>query len=460
MPRPVLAVLGGSFNPPHLGHVLIPTYLLSRGLAARVLVAPCWSHPFAKEMAPFERRLAWTQAAMAIHGEAVEVSDLEGRLASARGQGPSYSIELLEAIAAAHPEAEVRLVIGTDIIARGELGRWHRADEVVARFRPIVVPRTGYAPPEACALPEVSSTAIRAWLADPTAAGAREGLEGSLPAALLPLLLEPSPGMIWILGHGHVASHAEPWLRARGWGVRVLGARALADGEVASVVEDEPSPAAIWALCRDPDLPSLARGLARVLDEIGGHEGVPVLHGAGALIACEALGALQGRGNPVATLHPICSLRRERVAASQLGAATFGIEGDPAAREVALRMIGDQPWLDLGGLDRRGRLAYHGACALAANHLAVLEAEAVAVLRGLGLPAAGADAAIAALLRSSLANLLALGIPAGITGPAVRGDRAAIDGHLRALEGPARAVYELLSGRLAALVAGAEQGSV
>ncbi|MFY0531377.1 nicotinate-nicotinamide nucleotide adenylyltransferase [Nannocystis pusilla] len=85
MERPVLAVLGGSFDPPHLGHALIPTYLLARGLADRVLVAPCWSHPFAKQMMPFADRLALTRLAMAAQAETVEVSDVEARLAARRG---------------------------------------------------------------------------------------------------------------------------------------------------------------------------------------------------------------------------------------------------------------------------------------------------------------------------------------------------------------------------------------
>ncbi|MCY1005967.1 hypothetical protein OV079_10395 [Nannocystis pusilla] len=104
MERPVLAVLGGSFDPPHLGHALIPTYLLARGLADRVLVAPCWSHPFAKQMMPFADRLALTRLAMAAQAETVEVSDVEARLAARRGgEGPSYSYDLLRAVAEEHP---------------------------------------------------------------------------------------------------------------------------------------------------------------------------------------------------------------------------------------------------------------------------------------------------------------------------------------------------------------------
>src|SRR5690606_14906651 len=37
----VIGVLGGAFDPPHLGHAMMPAYLFARGLVDRVLVAPC-----------------------------------------------------------------------------------------------------------------------------------------------------------------------------------------------------------------------------------------------------------------------------------------------------------------------------------------------------------------------------------------------------------------------------------
>src|SRR5690606_33178666 len=99
------------------------------------------------------------------------------------------------------------------------------------------------------------------------------------------------------------------------------------------------------------------------------------------------------------------------------------------------------------------RRAYHGACALAANHLAVLEHTAAAVLRAQGHPRERVDAALGVLLRSALDNLLALGIPAGITGPVVRGDTATVRGHIDALDDDAGALYRVLCEHLERLVA-------
>ncbi|MBK8264076.1 MAG: DUF2520 domain-containing protein [Nannocystis sp.] len=453
MTRPVLAVLGGSFNPPHLGHVLIPPYLLARGLADRVLVAPCWSHPFAKEIAPFADRLLWTRLAMAAHGPKVSVTDLEAELAARRGAGPSYTIDLLDALQAAHPGLTVRLVVGSDITARGELDRWREADRLRREYAPIVIPRAGYA--QASALPELSSTDIRRWLAaaDPDA---RARLTELLPAALLPLLLDPPKGTIWLIGQGHVASHVDPWLRGRGWRVSRLGARDLVAGTALPdpiIAPQAPPPAGIWALCRDHALPEIAAALTARLPT--SWRQVPVLHAAGAIPAASerGLGALRAAGWPVGTLHPIASLRREQSAHSPLADAAFGVEGDPPAIELAHRLIGDQPALDLSSLDARLRTAYHAACAFAANHLAVLFGESRAILRAQGHPAAAVDAALAVLLRSALDNLVALGLPAGLTGPAVRGEWGAVAAHAAALEPAQGALYSALAARLALLVA-------
>ena len=459
MRRPILAVLGGSFDPPHIGHVLIPTYLLTRGLAARVLVVPCWSHPFAKRMSPFHERMVWTRLAMAVHGAMVEVSDIEMRLAQRRPEdAPSYSYEMLRAVAAEHPEHSVRLVVGSDIVAEGGMKRWANYERLVAEFRPIVVPRMGYADAQSCALPEVSSSAVRGWLAAPDNPAAREGLDAAVPAAVLARLREGVRGHVWLIGRGHVASHAERWLMARGWTSTVVSARGLIDGsEELPGMASRPNtaasgpvsrvPTAIWIVCRDPVIPAVAQALAGC-----GLRPVPVLQAAGSQPAHVGLAPLAAAGFPVGSLHPICSLREE-LPRGLLDRCSFGVEGDREARALALRLIGEQPWLDLQGLGADARARYHAALALAANHLAVLYAEARATLVAQGQPEAAVAEALAVLMQSSLTNLLALGVPRGVTGPIARGDYAAAERGATALGGSAGELYMQLSARLAAVLA-------
>lgn len=433
---PVLGVLGGAFDPPHLGHVLLPAYLRARGWVDRVIVAPVADHPFGKSMPPFAERLAWCRAAMADYGPWLEVSDIECELAAA-DPGPSYTLRLLEAIAARHPSSVVRLVVGSDITASGDTAKWHRWDEIERRFAPLVVPRAGYAPPDHCALPEVSSRAIRGWIAEGTPAAAAK-LAEAVPAAVL-AMLRPTGASVWLVGTGHVRAHAEPFLRRRGHAVTVLGGHATADGG--------PLPAAppdvVWIAVRDPAITPIAAALVGRLPP-----GTVVLHAAGARRSQDVLAPLRAAGHPCGSLHPAASMRAGATPPSILDHAAFGIEGDPAADAMARRLVGPAPVFDLNGLDARARTAYHAACALVANHLAVLTLEAESVWQDLGADAALRTALLGSLLTSAVTNLLALGVPAGISGPATRGDRAGIAAHRDALPPGAAAVYEWVGTRL------------
>lgn len=439
MTRGVLAVLGGSFNPPHIGHAMIPAYLFARGLADRVLVAPTYSHALGKSLRPFGLRLGLIRAAMGHYGDAVEVSAVEQDLAKAHPKRPSYSLHLLEHLADVFPDWRVRLVIGSDIIETGETEKWHRYDAIQARFDPIVVPRAGYGD-AAGALPEVSSTEIRERLeqhgpGDP-------GLEPLVPASVLRRLeAEEAPRAIALFGQGHVAHHFARWLGDRGLRVISVPAR-----DPSAWVFDTPLDGALL-LTRDGDLPRLAKALVGTLEAE-----TPVLHAAGSVIAATALAPLAEAGHSVGTLHPICSLRREHDHRF-LEQAGFGIEGQGAARAFAQRLAGAAPVIELGHMDSAARASYHAACALAANHLAVLRQAAVKVL---GTPNAGE--AMDVLLASSLENLRALGVPAGVTGPISRGDHGTVAKHLAALRSQdheaAAQLYATLSDALVDVLSG------
>lgn len=154
-----IAVFGGSFNPPHVGHVLAVSYVVATEPVDVVLVIPTFRHPFGKPLAPFEARLQMCRLAVGSMSR-VEVSSLERDLA-----GDSYTVRTLEALQAREPDASLALCVGADVLAERHL--WHRADDVDRLARRIVLGRQGYEnPPEASpALPAVSSTEIRRRLA-------------------------------------------------------------------------------------------------------------------------------------------------------------------------------------------------------------------------------------------------------------------------------------------------------
>ncbi|WP_438019567.1 nicotinate (nicotinamide) nucleotide adenylyltransferase [Sorangium sp. So ce315] len=131
-----VAVFGGSFNPPHVAHVLAATYALSVAPIDEVLVVPVYRHPFAKELAPFEHRLAMCQLALGwLPG--VSVSTVERELG-----GESLTLRTLEHLAAEHPGWAMRLLVGADVLP--ELPRWHRFDRIEQIAPPIVLGRSGF----------------------------------------------------------------------------------------------------------------------------------------------------------------------------------------------------------------------------------------------------------------------------------------------------------------------------
>ncbi len=176
----VVALFGGSFDPPHVGHVLAVTYVLSVHPVEAALVVPVFQHVFGKELAPFDRRLEMARRALGwIPG--VEVSDMERHLG-----GESRTLHTIEALLEREPELSLRLVIGSDVLS--DLPSWHRFDRIAELAPPIVLGRAGYPHPDAPApvLPEVSSSEIRALLA----AGRLEAVEPLVPASVLAYLKE------------------------------------------------------------------------------------------------------------------------------------------------------------------------------------------------------------------------------------------------------------------------------
>jgi nicotinate-nucleotide adenylyltransferase len=152
-----IAVFGGSFDPPHLGHTLAAAYVLARHAPDRLLVVPTRAHPFDKKLAAFEQRLSMCELAMRSL-QRVEVSPIEGEL-----ELPSLTVRMLEALQRRLPQAQLQLVIGSDLIA--ETASWHNFERVKQLAPPLVVPRSGHlpagSPPDAPALPAISSTRVR-----------------------------------------------------------------------------------------------------------------------------------------------------------------------------------------------------------------------------------------------------------------------------------------------------------
>lgn len=168
-----VAVYGGSFDPPHLGHVLSVAWALSVAEIDEVWVIPVWTHAFGKAHgASFDARMDMCRLAFEPFRR-VELLDIERRLG-----GVSRTLDTLEALRQEHPDVALRLLIGADVLPTTD--RWHRWEDVATIAPPLVVGREGYPAPEGCpiSIPDVSSTEVRAALDD-----ARD-LTGLVPKAV------------------------------------------------------------------------------------------------------------------------------------------------------------------------------------------------------------------------------------------------------------------------------------
>lgn len=170
-----VAVFGGSFNPPHVAHVMACALVLATNEIDEVLVVPTFQHPFAKALAPFDDRVAMCE--LAVRGlRDVRVSRVEQELG-----GESRTLRTLQFVAATHADWRLRLVIGADILA--EASRWFGFEAIAALAPLIVLGRVGFHAPGATAalLPEISSTSVRAAIA----AGAWDEVSGLVPRQVL-----------------------------------------------------------------------------------------------------------------------------------------------------------------------------------------------------------------------------------------------------------------------------------
>ena len=138
-----LGVLGGTFDPPHLGHLVLAEHAREQLGLDRVLWVPAGS-PWRKaerEVSAVAQRAAMVRLAIAGHG-AFELSTLEVDRA-----GPSYSVETLQALHDASPADGLYFIVGLDALR--DLPGWHEPARLIELATLAVAARSGERPGEA-----------------------------------------------------------------------------------------------------------------------------------------------------------------------------------------------------------------------------------------------------------------------------------------------------------------------
>jgi len=130
---PRIGILGGTFDPSHVGHAIVATDLISELDLDRLLVIPAAWPPHREASFSAETRLRSVRR-MFDGVDRIEVSDVEFRRA-----GPSYAVTTLEALHQRYGDAAFILVMGADQLAT--IDTWHEFERIPALARVAVMGR-------------------------------------------------------------------------------------------------------------------------------------------------------------------------------------------------------------------------------------------------------------------------------------------------------------------------------
>lgn len=130
-------LFGGTFDPPHLGHLALAEWASDRLGLDRVVFMPAGHPPHKRErsLSAVSARVAMTR--LAVKGRpGFAVSRLE-----ADRRGPSFTVDTLRALRGKHPGTRWFLLMGEDSLA--DLATWHEPREIVRLATPVVAARPG-----------------------------------------------------------------------------------------------------------------------------------------------------------------------------------------------------------------------------------------------------------------------------------------------------------------------------
>jgi nicotinate-nucleotide adenylyltransferase len=132
-----IGLLGGTFDPIHLGHLILAEQARDQGHLDEVWFVPS-AHPphkMDRALTRFEQRCDMLELAIAGHPQ-FRIERIEKELPA-----PSYTVETLTALQGRYPQTEFSLLLGADGLA--DLPSWYQPQRIVAQVSLLVAPRPG-----------------------------------------------------------------------------------------------------------------------------------------------------------------------------------------------------------------------------------------------------------------------------------------------------------------------------
>ncbi|UQS82544.1 nicotinate-nucleotide adenylyltransferase [Bombilactobacillus folatiphilus] len=148
-----IGILGGTFNPPHIGHLMIADQVFEQLDLDKILFIPDANPPHVDEKGAIavEHRMEMVRRAIINH------RDFDLCLIEAQRGGISYTFDTIRQLKKLHPENQYYFIIGGDMVEY--LPKWHKIDELVQMVQFVGVCRKGY---------EQNSTYPIIWVNMPT----------------------------------------------------------------------------------------------------------------------------------------------------------------------------------------------------------------------------------------------------------------------------------------------------
>lgn len=126
-----IAILGGGFDPPHLGHLIVAQQVREYLKMDEVWLMPVYSHPLYKDLSPAPHRLAMTKMLESAH---IKCSEFE-----MKRDEKSYTIDTLQLLQKEHPQHDFSWCAGTDVLP--DFHKWKDWKKLITNYQIIVYPR-------------------------------------------------------------------------------------------------------------------------------------------------------------------------------------------------------------------------------------------------------------------------------------------------------------------------------
>lgn len=137
--RQTVGVLGGTFDPIHVGHLLLGEAAREELRLERVLFIPAgrqWrKEEKDRDISPVDQRLEMVRLAIA-DNPAFEVSTIE-----IEREGPSYTVDTLEQLRSEAPGARLWFIVGADALV--DMPHWHEVERIFELAKVCVAGRPG-----------------------------------------------------------------------------------------------------------------------------------------------------------------------------------------------------------------------------------------------------------------------------------------------------------------------------